>query len=133
MTAPSSSDVLLWVLCAVVVGTAFRKVWPFIRQFVHVVDLLSELPARLDGIKGRLDGQDEKLDLIGERFNAQDEVIEEIRHEVTTNNGSSVKDAVNRTEAALADHLEWSKADTEHVSGRLARIEAHIAEDIDQN
>lgn len=133
MNPPSSSDVLLWILCASAVAYALKKVWPFVRQFVHVVDLLSELPARLKTMDGRFDDQDKKLDLIGERFNKQDETLAKIQHEVENNDGSSLKDSANRTERALADHLEWSKADTELVASRLDRIESRIAGDVDQN
>jgi len=134
MTAPTSADVLLWVLCAAIVVMAARRAWPFIRQLVHVVDLLTELPNRLEEIEGRFDDQDEKLDQIGERLDGQDDKLDEIQHEVTNNDGSSLKDSVDRTEAALAEHLEWAKTDTDAVAGRLARIEAQLLNgDIDQN
>lgn len=59
---------------------ALIKIWPFISKVVHTIDIISELPDRLDKIEARLMG---------------------VEHEVKTNNGSSIKDAVKRIE----DHL----------------------------
>lgn len=56
------------------------KIWPFISKVVHTIDIISELPDRLDKIEARLMG---------------------VEHEVKTNGGSSIKDAVKRIE----DHL----------------------------
>jgi hypothetical protein len=56
------------------------KIWPFISKVVRTIDIISELPDRLDKIEARLMG---------------------VEYEVKTNNGSSIKDAVKRIE----DHL----------------------------
>jgi len=56
------------------------KIWPFISKVVHTIEIISELPDRLDKIEARLMG---------------------VEHEVKTNGGSSIKDAVKRIE----DHL----------------------------
>jgi len=72
---------IIWTvfLITVIVGTLI-KIWPFISKVVHTIDIISELPDRLDKIEARLMG---------------------VEHEVKTNNGSSIKDAVKRIE----DHL----------------------------
>jgi hypothetical protein len=72
---------IIWTvfLIAVILAT-FIKIWPFISKVVHTIDIISELPDRLDKIEARLVG---------------------VEYEVKTNNGSSIKDAVKRIE----DHL----------------------------
>ena len=72
---------IIWTvfLITVIVGTLI-KIWPFISKVVHTIDIISELPDRLDKIEARLMG---------------------VEHEVKTNGGSSIKDAVKRIE----DHL----------------------------
>lgn len=72
---------IIWTvfLITVITGTLI-KIWPFISKVVHTIDIISELPDRLDKIEARLMG---------------------VEHEVKTNGGSSIKDAVKRIE----DHL----------------------------
>jgi hypothetical protein len=72
---------IIWTvfLIVVIVGTLI-KIWPFISKVVKVIDIISELPDRLDKIETRLMN---------------------VEHEVRTNGGSSIKDAVKRIE----DHL----------------------------
>jgi len=72
---------IIWTvfLITVIVG-ALIKIWPFISKVVHTVDIIAELPERLDKIETRLKG---------------------VEHEVKTNGGTSIKDAVKRIE----DHL----------------------------
>lgn len=72
---------IIWtVFLIVAILAALIKVWPFISKVVKVIDIISELPDRLDKIEKRL---------------------ENVEHEVKTNGGSSIKDAVKRIE----DHL----------------------------
>jgi len=72
---------IIWTvfLITVIVGTLI-KIWPFISKVVHTIDIISELPDRLDKIEARLMG---------------------VEHEVKTNGGSSIKDAVKRIEEHL--------------------------------
>lgn len=72
---------IIWTvfLIAVILATLI-KIWPFISKVVRTIDIISELPDRLDKIEARLMG---------------------VEYEVKTNNGSSIKDAVKRIE----DHL----------------------------
>ena len=73
---------IIWTvfLITIIVGTLI-KIWPFISKVVKTIDIISELPDRLDKIEARLMG---------------------VEHEVKTNGGSSIKDAVKRIE----DHLK---------------------------
>lgn len=73
-----------WVFAvAVVVGgffTMIGKAWSSIVKFVKVVDILIDLPDKLQAIEDKLHN---------------------VEHEVTTNSGSSIKDAVKRIEDRL--------------------------------
>jgi len=72
---------IIWTVFLIVgILAALIKVWPFISKVVKVIDIISELPDRLDKIEKRL---------------------ENVEQEVKTNGGSSIKDAVKRIE----DHL----------------------------
>lgn len=72
---------IIWTvfLIAVILATLI-KIWPFIAKVVHTIDIISELPDRLDKIESRLMG---------------------VEYEVKTNGGSSIKDAVKRIEEHL--------------------------------
>lgn len=72
---------IIWTvfLIAVILATLI-KIWPFISKVVRTIDIISELPDRLDKIEVRLMG---------------------VEYEVKTNNGSSIKDAVKRIEEHL--------------------------------
>lgn len=56
------------------------KLWPAISKFVHTVDIIVSLPTNLAEIHAKLD---------------------RVEHEVMTNSGSSLKDAVKRIEERL--------------------------------
>ncbi len=72
---------IIWTvfLITAIIGLLI-KLWPFISKVVHTIDIIAELPDRLDKIETRLMN---------------------VEHEVRTNGGSSIKDAVKRIE----DHL----------------------------
>jgi len=72
---------IIWtVFLVVVTGGAVVRVWPYISKLVHTIEIIAELPERLDKIEFRLKA---------------------VEQEVKTNGGSSIKDAVKRIE----DHL----------------------------
>lgn len=76
------------------VGTFLTvKVIPWLRKWSRVADRMLGVPA------DPASGQAAVLS-IWERLDHQDEVLGTIKHEVEYNNGSSVKDAVRRTEQA---------------------------------
>ena len=66
----------------VIVGffTMIGKAWGSIVKFVKVVDILIDLPEKLQSIEDKLHN---------------------VEHEVTTNSGTSIKDAVKRIEDRL--------------------------------
>lgn len=95
------SDVLAaspWLGALVLVIFAIVKLGPGVRKLARLLDRIGGVPAdeatgqrRLPGLFERMDQQDAKLV-------EQSGVLETIRHEVEFNNGSSVKDAITRTE-----------------------------------
>ena len=72
---------IIWTIFLIVgILAAIVKVWPVISKLVHTIEIIAELPERLDKIELRLKA---------------------VEQEVKTNGGSSIKDAVKRIE----DHL----------------------------
>jgi hypothetical protein len=65
----------------------FVKAWPFITSVVKTVEIITSLPEQLSYIH-------EKLDTLEIRLIS-------VEHEVKTNGGSSIKDAVKRIEDRL--------------------------------
>lgn len=71
----------IWfIFLSILAVSVIVKSWPFIRGLVHTVEIIQSLP---------------------EKLNAIDKRLENVEHEVRTNGGSSIKDAVKRIE----DHL----------------------------
>jgi tetrahydromethanopterin S-methyltransferase subunit G len=72
--------IVWYVFITVVIISIVAKIWPTISKIVHTIDIIAELPERLDKIEQRLAG---------------------VEREVKTNGGSSIKDAVKRIENHL--------------------------------
>ena len=72
----------------------------------------------------RFDDIDKKFVAVGARFDSQDLTLQDLEHEVTTNNGTSVKDCVIRVETALAEH-------TEHEEKAMERLETKLDKHMD--
>lgn len=83
----SALQLIGWVVGALAVIAFFVKGWPKLRAFVKVMDALTTLPEFMADTTATLKSQDEK--------------IAEIHHQVQYNNGTSVKDSIERIE----DHL----------------------------
>jgi hypothetical protein len=88
------------ILLAAVVGFV-RKTWPALKAFVETVISLQNLPAFMETTTKTLAAQDARQRGVAAGLVAQNVQIEEIHHEVTFNNGSSVKDSVSRVEASV--------------------------------
>lgn len=73
-----------WIAAIAIVVSMFfamlGKAWSSIVKFVKVVDILIDLPEKLQSIEDKLHN---------------------VEHEVTTNSGTSIKDAVKRIEERL--------------------------------
>lgn len=74
-----------WIVAVSIVLFGFfvmlGKAWSSIVKFVKVVDILIDLPDKLQAIEDK---------------------IQSIEHEVTTNSGTSIKDAIKRIEERLS-------------------------------
>ena len=97
LPALAQTLILLTIIAATVAGviSVVRKSWPVARAFVVTINALAELPVALsDQAAFRV--------MTTATLAAQDLKIEEIHHEVHFNNGSSVKDAIERIESIIA-------------------------------
>lgn len=77
-------------------------------------------PGISDGVPGvmqRLYAQDQQFKAVMERLGRQGSMLTEIQHEINYNSGSSIKDAVHRTDKAVKELAE-------DVNGIKARLEA---------
>lgn len=103
----SASQAAAWLLgAAALVGAAAglistaRRLVAFLRRIGHLVDDLLGEPPRpgmeegRPGLMARVSALEGQLDALQAR-------MEEVRHEVTHNDGGSLKDAVRRIEHAL--------------------------------
>lgn len=87
------------------------KVFPFVRKINHFIDDVAGEPARpgveaRKGLMERLSVVEEKQDEQSIELAKQSSSLAVVRHEVTTNHGSSLKDAVKKLEKKFDDHLE---------------------------
>ena len=87
----SVAQAAVWVVSFFVLFTFVVKAWPFIRSFFQILDALVKLP-------GFIMKTDKFMDETAKS-------VKDIHHEVQFNNGSSVKDAVQRIENKVS-HLE---------------------------
>lgn len=76
-------DFLLWLILISGAVLFLIKVWPLLSNAVQIVDALVKLPTLAD-----------KVDDLGEK-------VDSIYHETHKNNGSSIKDSVDRIERHL--------------------------------
>lgn len=93
-----------WLAAIAVIIWVGVKVWPYLRKLSHFIDDVAGEPAR-PGIPAR-QGLMERLSTVEQKQDEQGAVLEVVQHEVTTNHGSSLKDAVKKLEKKFYDHLE---------------------------
>lgn len=92
---------IMWLASLAALVFILAKAWPWLKRAVRLVDALGALPTFMDDTKQKIDS---------------------IHHETHTNNGSSIKDAQRRTEAAV-DRIELG---TKAIYDQLAEL---VAED----
>ena len=101
-----------------VIGRPKSRTLPGIPSLQERFDITE---ARFDEHDRRFDEQDLHLRSIDEHLATQDSIIERVEHEVLENDGSSVKDTANRTEAKV-----------EQLAGTLGsvseRLDLHMQE-----
>jgi len=95
--------VVFGTLAALLAGIrAIPPLWHFVEQFVQAVHFLTVLPSVIED---------------------QNRKIEDIHHETHPNSGGSIKDAVNRIEAAQSD-IRDAQGKTDTKVNRLVRSQA---------
>lgn len=100
---------ILSAISAAVSGVVLfvRKGWPWLKSFAKAILNTADLIDSVKGLPAFIERTDATLE-------AQDTKIAEIHHEVHYNNGSSVKDAVDRVERGVkAVYDELTQADAE--------------------
>ncbi len=73
----------------------------------------------------------ERLTVVEEKQDAQAEAIAVVRHEVTTNHGSSLKDAVKSIDRTVADLASWQETHekkSDAIVHRIDGIDKHMKE-----
>lgn len=93
-----------WLAAIAVLVWVAVKVWPFLRKISHFIDDVAGEPAR-PGFEAR-PGLMERVSTMETKQDEQGAVLEVVQHEVTTNHGSSLKDAVKKLEKKFDEHLE---------------------------
>lgn len=77
---------IVWVIVVtMIIIIVIGKAWPFISGVVKMVNIIQEMPEKLKSIEER---------------------IKKVEEEVTTNSGSSLKDAVKRIEARTCGNCD---------------------------
>lgn len=112
----SVAQAIIWILGILAVLAFFVKGWPKIRAFVAVIDSLTGLPKFMSDTTRTLEAQDKK--------------IADIHHETHKNNGSSIKDAVIRTEEAL-ERVELGVKGLYDRTEALAAVDAELRKDLE--
>lgn len=100
---------IAWGAAIIAALFVIAKAWPWLKRAVRLVDALGALPKFMDDTKEKIDS---------------------IHHETHTNNGSSIKDAQKRTEAAVGRIEEGTKAIHEQLAGLVAE-DAAIRADLE--
>ncbi|MFF1875528.1 hypothetical protein, partial [Kitasatospora herbaricolor] len=87
-------DILLWLVGAAAVWLFIKKGWPAVKRFATALNAFVKTVDAVTGLHSFIERTDATL-------KAQDARIAEIHHETHNNDGSSTKDSVDRTEAAV--------------------------------
>ena len=85
---------IFWILAIVALIGAVVKLWKPMNQFTAIINATVGLPAYIARADARGVTMDEKIKEIEDKING-------IHHEVNYNNGTSVKDAVDRVELGV--------------------------------
>ncbi|TIH34984.1 hypothetical protein [Subtercola vilae] len=96
------APVVLTFVAITVLGVIAYRVWPVIKRLVSTLTALEKLPDFMDKQESFRQNTTATLHKQDESLASQDVKIQEIHHEVNYNNGTSVKDAVERVEEGVA-------------------------------
>ena len=107
-------QVAVVIVALFVIARLLMRFWPWLRKVMDLTSALAQLPAFI-----------KRTDLT---LAAQDTKIADIHHEVHYNNGSSVKDAVNRVELGVKgiyDRLDAADVDRRELREDLEQTRPH--------
>ncbi|MFF1633982.1 hypothetical protein [Leifsonia sp. NPDC058248] len=110
-------DIVLWLLVAGGIVLFVKKGWPALRRFAVAILSFAKMVDAVAGLPAFIKRTDATL-------TAQDLRIAEIHHETHKNDGSSIKDSSDRTEAAVA-RVEEGVAG---LHGRMDEVERSVKE-----
>lgn len=108
-----------WLVAIAILAFVVVKLWPFVVKFVRFMDDVAGEPAR--------PGYPARPGLM--------ERVATIEHEVKTNHGSSLKDAVKRIELSQAEHRAENVAKFQTVEERLnelSEVDDELRDDIER-
>lgn len=117
-------DIVLWVVAAAAIVLFVKRGWPALKKFAA---RLSAFIRTVDAIVGLADF----IKRTDATLHAQNKKIAEIHHETHNNNGSSVKDSVDRIELGvkgLYDRTDRLESSLEGVHGRLDEVERGVGD-----
>lgn len=93
------AQMLVWLFAALALLFIIVRAWPKLKAFIETIDALSDLPAKM-------------------------RLVDEIHHEVRPNTGTSLNDAVRRTEAKVKQLEAQVTVQTEQIAGLQTLMEA---------
>lgn len=88
-----------WLAAVALLAWVGAKAFPWVRKFMHFIDDVVGEPAR-PGVPAR-PGLMERFQAVELKQNEHTVALAEVRHEVTTNHGSSLKDSTKRLEGRV--------------------------------
>lgn len=94
---------IFWLVLICIVLALAKKVWPSLTQFVQIMNAVAGLPSHIE----KTEEHTVKTD---RRYADLEEKIDGIYHETHKNDGSSVKDAVDRIEEEVKKLAEELRA-----------------------
>lgn len=103
-----------WLVVLLVVGWLGFRIFPWMRKIMHFIDDVAGEPER-PGVPARPG--------LMERVTTIESSLEQVRHEVTTNHGSSLKDAVKDIQSAVGDLADWQTKHEKKSDATVARVD----------
>lgn len=103
----TTATISILIVAIFIVVRMLMRFWPWLRKVMALFDALAKLPKFIVDVMAF-------IEKVVKYMHDNNEAIGEIRHELTTNNGSSVKDAVKRVEIGVVGLHE--KVDEQKVA-----------------
>lgn len=117
-----AAQVAIWIVAAALLIGVIIRLWPFVKNAVAIVDALVALPS--------MSKQIAKIPDMATQLAAMQTQLDGIHHETHKNDGSSIKDAVDRVEEGVAG-LHGRMDDVDRQLAQLAREDEAIWRELD--